>query len=88
MEPGVAATFTLSDLIAAIEERRQVEIAIGVLMGLRNCSQDDALTDFGDAVRESRVKAIDLATALIEAADGTLPPGCGAEVHRRWGHLL
>lgn len=88
MEPGVAATFTLSDLIAWIEERRQVEIAVGVLMGLCNCSQDDALADFGDAVGESRVKAIDLATALIEAADSNVPPGCGAEVHRRWGHLL
>ena len=78
----------MSDLIGWIEGRRQSEMAVGVLMGLCNCLQDDALTDFGAAVRESRVKAIDLAAALIEAADGKVSPGCGAEVHRRWGHLL
>ncbi|MCV7358969.1 ANTAR domain-containing protein [Mycolicibacterium fluoranthenivorans] len=64
----------MSDLIAGIEERRQVEIAVGVLMGLSNCSQDEALRDFGAAVRESPVKAIDLATALIEMADDKVSP--------------
>ena len=78
----------LRRLFDDLKSRKQIEVAIGVLMGLRGCSPDDAVKDFVDAVHETGVDPGDLGRALIDLASGQEPPSHRAEALQRWGHLL
>lgn len=76
------------ELIDHLKSRKQTEVVIGVLMGLRGCSSDEAAQDFIDAVRETGVSPGELGRALIGLASGQQPPSHKAEALQRWRHLL
>jgi hypothetical protein len=47
----------LRGTIAELETRREIEVAIGVLMGLRGCSHREAVNEYLDAVHETGTRA-------------------------------
>lgn len=69
--------------------RRVIDVAIGILMGLRGCSERAAFDDLVKAVHETGVGPSALATALAHLVGGT---GDGVahqtEAALMWGHLL
>jgi Alpha/beta hydrolase family len=75
----------LRRLFDDLKSREQIEVAVGVLMGLRGYSSDDAVKDFVDAVHETGVSPGDLGRALIDLARGQEPPSHRAEALQRWG---
>jgi hypothetical protein len=69
--------------------RRVIDLAIGILMGLRGCSEQEAFDDLVAAVHDTGIGPGALARALVGLAggsDASLPHCC--EVIHRWGHLL
>jgi hypothetical protein len=78
----------LRRLFDDLKSHKQIEVAVGVLMGLRGYSSDDAVKDFVDAVHETGISPGDLGRALIDLASGQEPPSHRAEARQRWGHLL
>ncbi|HUO38537.1 MAG TPA: ANTAR domain-containing protein [Mycobacterium sp.] len=69
--------------------RQIIDVAIGVLIGLRGCSQREAFGELADAVRSSGTGLSATAQALVALASGTLAPSQhGQEAIRRWGHLF
>jgi pimeloyl-ACP methyl ester carboxylesterase len=75
----------LRRLFDDLKSRKQIEVAVGVLMGLRGYSSDEAVKDFVDAVHETGVSPGDLGRALIDLARGQEPPSHRAEALQRWG---
>lgn len=71
-----------------LESRREIEVAIGVLMGLRGCPQNEAVSEFTTAVEETGLTAGELGRALLDLASGTDTSPHRAEVQHRWRHLL
>lgn len=69
--------------------RRVIDLAIGVLMGLRGCSEREAFDDLVNAVHETGIGPAGLATALRHLVGGN---GDGvphqSEATLVWGHLL
>lgn len=63
----------LRRLFDDLKSRKQIEVAVGVLMGLRGYSSDEAVKDFVDAVHETGVSPGDLGRALIDLARGQEP---------------
>lgn len=76
-------------VIEHLKSRQQSEVGIGVLMGLRGCSQTEAASEFTTAVHETGIAAGDLGRALADLASGnaTFSPD-RARARERWGHLL
>lgn len=69
--------------------RRVIDLAIGILMGLRGSSERDAFDDLVNAVHETGIGPAGLATALCHLVQGTddgVPHQCEAAL--MWGHLL
>jgi pimeloyl-ACP methyl ester carboxylesterase len=75
-------------LIDNLKSRKQVEVAIGVLMGLRAGPQNEALSEFTSAVQEMGLRPGELACALVDVASGSDTSPHRAEVQHRWRHLL
>jgi hypothetical protein len=71
-----------------LEPRRDIEIAIGVLMGLRGCPQNEAVGEFTSAVHEMGLDSAELGRALVDMASGNDNSPLQAEVQHRWRHLL
>ena len=71
------------------DSRRMIDLAIGILMGLRGCSEREAFDDLVNAVHETKIGPAGLATALAHLVGGK---GDGvpheAEAALVWGHLL
>ncbi|TQR82632.1 ANTAR domain-containing protein [Mycobacterium hodleri] len=69
--------------------RRMIDLATGILMGLRGCSARDAFDDLVKAVHQTGIGPAALATALAHLVGGK---GDGvphqAEAALIWGHLL
>ncbi len=69
--------------------RRVIDLAIGILMGLRACSEREAFDDLVNAVHETGIGPAGLATALAHLVGGK---GDGvpheSEAALVWGHLL
>ena len=63
----------LRRLFDDLKSRKQIEVAVGVLMGLRGYSSDEAVKDFVDAVHETDISPGDLGRALIDLARGQEP---------------
>jgi hypothetical protein len=79
----------LRGTIADLETRREIEVAIGVLMGLRGCSHGEAVNEYLDAVHETGTRAPELGRALIDLASGDESSSPHrTEAQRRWGHLV
>ena len=75
-------------LNAVLGEHAALEVAVGMLRGLRGCSHDEAVREFTRAAQETDVAAIDLGHALVDLASGQEPPAHRTQVMDRWGHLL
>lgn len=85
----------IAGLVDDLDARHQIEVAIGLLMGLRGCPPADADHEFRTAVHDTGIPAEDLARALIaEASTDTTtsqradPPDHRQRVRHRWGSLL
>ncbi|KQY08017.1 hypothetical protein ASD37_08630 [Mycobacterium sp. Root135] len=69
--------------------RRMIDLATGMLMGLRGCSERDAFDDLVKAVHETGIGPAALATALVHLVGGErdgVPHQTEAALV--WGHLL
>ena len=69
--------------------RRVIDLAIGILMGLRGCSEREAFDDHVNAVHQTGISPAGLAGALAALVGGA----SGHVAHRSeaihmWGHLL
>jgi len=80
---------TQVDRRADPDSRRVIDLAVGILMGLRECSESEAFDDLVDAVHETGVGPAGLAAALKHVVGGS---GEGvphqSDAIRVWGHLL
>jgi hypothetical protein len=69
--------------------RRVIDLAIGILMGLRRCSERDAFDDLVAAVHETGIGPGALARALVGQVGGSEAPfPHRSEAMQRWGHLM
>jgi hypothetical protein len=50
--------------------RRVIDLAVGVLVGLRGCSPEEAFVELVEVVRETRVGIGTIATELVALASG------------------
>ena len=72
-----------------IGSRKMIDIAIGVLVGVRGCSPDEAFDDLADAVHDTGVGLGTLASALVRLASRATGPFPHREVVAgRWGTLV
>jgi uncharacterized protein (DUF2336 family) len=69
--------------------RRVIDVAIGILMVLRGCSEREAFDDLVRAVNETRIGPAGLAGALVDLVGGASAPFLHrSEAMQRWGHLM
>ncbi|WP_413783611.1 alpha/beta fold hydrolase [Mycolicibacterium chubuense] len=92
---SVAERTLVEDLGGDLRIRHQIHVAVGLLMGLRGCSQSEAHNEFHAAVAETGLSAEALARALISIYSGTTEPENAADqvnrrlvVRSRWQPLL
>ena len=71
-----------------LESRRTIDVAIGILMGLRGCSKNEAVNEFASAVYETGIGSAELGRALADLASGNESAPHRAEALHRWGRLL
>lgn len=69
--------------------RRAIDVAIGILMGLRRCSEREAFDELAAAVHQTGIGLGTLSSALANLAAGASTPFPHRdEATHRWGHLL
>lgn len=69
--------------------RKPIDVAIGVLVGVRGCTEADAFEEIAQAVHATGVGLGRLAHALVLLASGTGEPfPHRAEATSLWGHLM
>lgn len=69
--------------------RTTIDVAIGVLVGLRGCPPQKAFEDLASAVHDTGIGLGALASALVELASGTPHPFSHRDVVTgRWGTLV
>jgi hypothetical protein len=74
---------------ADMVSRSVIDMAIGVLMALRRCSEREAFNEIADAVRETGVGLGSLSRALVALASGTTGQfDHRTEVVGLWGELV
>lgn len=69
--------------------RRVIDVAIGILMGLRECSEQQAFDELVATVHDTGIGPGALARALVDLVGGSedqIPHR--AEAMLRWGHLM
>jgi hypothetical protein len=72
-----------------VASRHVIDLALGILMGLRGCSEQEAFDDLVDAVHDIGADPDVLAHALVAVAAGAgAPLQYQRQVRQRWGHLL
>ncbi|MCV7228942.1 ANTAR domain-containing protein [Mycolicibacterium komossense] len=71
-----------------LSSRRVIDMAIGVLMGLRGCSERDAFDDLANAVHETGLGLGALARALVDLVGNAEDAEHHAEAMHMWGYLL
>jgi hypothetical protein len=67
--------------------RRVIDTAIGVLVGLRGCSPDDAFAELVQVVHQTRIGIGSVATGLVALASGAAVAD-HAEAFNAWGDLV
>lgn len=67
--------------------RKSIDVAVGILVGLRGCSEREAFEELARVVHESGVGLGSTATALVALATGSSSPE-HAEAFNAWGALL
>lgn len=76
----------------SLEGRRVLDIAVGILVGLRRCSIDAAFAEIVAAVQGHRVPVFSIASGLVGltwadcGSRGDMPAQLAAD--RQWGDLL
>ena len=74
---------------ADLSSRTMIDVAIGVLVGWRGCSQREAFEELAGAVRETGVGIGSIARALVELACGTDQSAAHRAVALRlWGDVM
>jgi hypothetical protein len=69
--------------------RKMIDVAIGVLVGLRGCSPEAAFDDLATAVHDTGIGLGTLASALVRLASGAGEPFPHRDVVAgRWGTLV
>ena len=69
--------------------RRVIDLAIGILMGLRGCSEQEAFNEFVAAMHDTGIGPGTLAQALIDLVTGSTADFLHhSEALRQWGDLL
>lgn len=69
--------------------RRVIDVAIGILMGLRGCSEQQAFDDLVGAVHDTGLGLGALARALMDLVDDSeVPFPHRSEAKQRWGYLM
>jgi hypothetical protein len=70
--------------------RREIDVAVGIIVGLRGCSEHDAFDQIADVVRRSEVPLSKTADALVAlaAADCEQTTPAAAEATRLWSEML
>ena len=67
--------------------RKAIDVAVGILVGLRGCSEREAFDELARVVRETGIGLGSTATALVALATGSSSPE-HAEAFNAWGALL
>jgi hypothetical protein len=67
--------------------RRVIDVAIGILVGLRGCSQREAFDELVRVVNQSGVGIGSIASGLVALASGASSAG-HAEAFTAWGDLI
>lgn len=67
--------------------RRVIDVAIGVLVGLRGCSQREAFDELVRVVNQTGIGIGSLASGLVALASGASSAG-HAEAFTAWGELI
>jgi hypothetical protein len=67
--------------------RRVIDVAIGILIGLRGCSEREAFDELVRAVHQTGIGIGTLATGLVALAAGSSSAG-HAEAFTAWGELV
>jgi len=64
-----------------------IDTAIGILVGLRGCSAEDAFTEVAQVVRQTGIGIGSIAAGLVALASGSSSPD---HVHafNAWGELI
>jgi len=65
-----------------------IDVAIGVLVGLRRCSERQAFNEIAAAVSETGVSLGSICRELVELASGTTNSLNRSEVVDLWGDLV
>lgn len=72
-----------------VTSRRVIDVAIGILMGLRGCSEQQASEDLFGAVHDTGIGLGTIARALMDLVDDSeVPFPNRSEAMQRWGHLI
>jgi hypothetical protein len=80
---------TASGINSDAFSRREIDMALGILMGLRKCSERQAFNEIASAVYEVGIGLPSICRALVELASGTAPSfSHRSEVTRLWGDLI
>ena len=67
--------------------RRVIDVAVGILVGLRGCSQREAFEEIVRVVNQSSVGIGTIAGGLVALASGSSSAG-HAEAFTAWGELI
>jgi hypothetical protein len=86
-QPQTTMAHTHSYRPADHRSRREIDMAIGVLMAIRRCSQQEALEALADATRTSGVGLGGVSRALLDVISGDPAPWAG-EAIAHWNALL
>jgi enamine deaminase RidA (YjgF/YER057c/UK114 family) len=69
--------------------RRDIDLAIGVLIGLRRCSERQAFNEIAAVVAQTGIGLGSICRALVALASGTTPSfNHRSEVVGAWGDLI
>lgn len=67
--------------------RRTVDIAVGILIGLRGCSDGEAFDELVGVVNRTGVGIFSVAASLVAVAAGSSTPN-DSEAFNAWGELI
>jgi ANTAR domain len=87
---AISPTLTMTFMSYRVEEhtsRRVIDLAVGILIGLRGCSQRDAFDELVRAVNHTGIGIGSLATGLVALAGGS-SSAQHAEAFTVWGELI
>lgn len=77
-----------------MQGRRVLDLAEGILVGIRRCRPEDAFNEFLDVAKQYDLSVFTVTSALVALATrddtGAAPPNTGAALAaaRQWGELL